>query len=62
MTGDIPVPADWNGDGTTDVGVFRGNGTWYLDTTGDRAWDTTFKFGIEGDIPVAGNWDGGGPE
>jgi FtsP/CotA-like multicopper oxidase with cupredoxin domain len=62
VTGDIPVTGDWDGDGITDIGVYR-NGIWYLDMNGNRVWNqgvdliTTSKFGgVTGDIPVTGNW------
>ncbi len=38
--GDIPVVGDWNGDGKTNIGIFR-NGTWYLDVNGDGLWNPT---------------------
>ncbi len=45
------------------IGVFRGS-MWYLDTNGNRAWDTgidsIFSFGIAGDVPVTGVWSGTG--
>jgi len=34
----IPVTGDWNGTGTTKIGVFS-NGTWYLDMNGNGVWD-----------------------
>ena len=63
MAGDIPVVGDWNGSGTTKIGVFR-NGMWYLDTNGNNTWnagvDAAIPFGMAGDIPVVGDWNGSG--
>ena len=50
--------ADWNGDGTDEVGIFR-NGLWFLDTNGNNqadAGDTMFNFGAPTDTPVPGQW------
>jgi hypothetical protein len=62
VAGDVPVTGDWDGNGVTDIGVYR-NGNWYLDMNGNRAWNPgvdliTAKFGgVAGDIPVTGNWN-----
>ena len=60
--GDIPIIGDWNGSGTSKIGVFRpSTGMWYLDFNGNGVWDgngtdLSFPYGGAGDIPVAGKW------
>src|SRR5665213_1426709 len=59
--GDIPVPADYDGDGITDLAVFRisnGYGYWYIH--GSKGVDWSVQFGLAGDIPVPGDYDGDG--
>jgi len=47
--------ADFNGDGDTDVSVFRpSTGKWYVKD------QYLVKYGISGDIPVPGDYDGDG--
>ncbi len=45
------------------VGVFA-NGQWYLDTSGNGAWDAgidnSYTFGTAGNIQVSGDWNGTG--
>jgi hypothetical protein len=67
--GDTPVVGDWNGDGISDVGVFRpsdatfgGKASWYLDQ-GNVAWNNSvpptiapFQFGDSHDLPATGAW------
>ena len=73
---DRPITGDWNADGVTDVGVYRGpaapggQGQWYLWLSSTIAKvasggtigapDFTIAFGSHGDFPVAGDWDNSG--
>ncbi|MCA9094360.1 MAG: VCBS repeat-containing protein [Planctomycetaceae bacterium] len=69
--GDRPVVGDWNGDGTDDIGVFRGvgaQGRFYLDANGNHIWDGTsggdslISFGNASDRPIVGDWNGDGTD
>ncbi len=67
--GDLPVVADWDGNGTDNIGVYRPtagpNGTWYLDRNGRAGWQgagggdvevTTFRIDVaNGLTPIAFN-------
>ncbi len=65
----VPIIGDWDGNNTDDVGLYN-NGLFYLDTTGNGAWDTvaggdTIRvMNIGGNLsvprPVVGDWDGNG--
>ena len=64
MKGGTPVSGDFNGDGMTDVGVFR-DGQWFIDLNGNGVWDEGdlwAKLGYRGDKPVTGDWDGDGKD
>jgi hypothetical protein len=64
IQGDVPVVGDWDGGGTSKVGVFRSGFFWVLDANGNHQFDGTaagqdlaFPFGgIAGDKPVVGKW------
>ncbi|MCO6511727.1 MAG: VCBS repeat-containing protein [Aridibacter famidurans] len=53
----IIAPGDFNGDGTTDVAIFKA-GTWTIHPSGGSSY--TFSYGASGDKPVVGDYDGDG--
>ena len=73
---DIPITGDWNGSGTTKIGIYRRDPVhnlsyWYLDNDNGQ-WDGCGTFptqdlclgsfgGYAQDIPVTGDWNGDGP-
>ena len=62
MPGATPVTGDWDGSGTTKIGVFI-DGLWFLDLNGNGVWDQGdlwVKLGKKGDQPVTGDWNGDG--
>jgi hypothetical protein len=59
VTSDTVLAGDVNGDGISDLVVFR-NGAWYASTHHDGVVDATFYFGASGDIPLLCDFDGDG--
>lgn len=60
VVGAIPVVGDWNGTGTTKLGVVSGN-QWLLSTgAAPGQADIVASYGDPGDVPIVGDWTGSG--
>ncbi len=60
-TGDVPVPANYNGTTATDMAFFRpSEGKWYVDNNLDGISEAIVTFGAEGDVPTPGLYNGTG--
>lgn len=61
---DVPVPADYDGDGQTDIAVWRPDtGQWYVlfsSTKFNERSAGVFQWGKLGDVPVQADYDGDG--
>ncbi len=62
--GATPITGDFDGNGTSEIGVFLG-GRWFVDLNGNGLWDEGDFWGVlgeEGDLPIVGDWDGDGKD
>ena len=60
LAGDVPVVGDWDGNGTSTIGVYR-NGMFYLRNSNTVGFaEISFAFGLPGDQPVVGDWNNDG--
>lgn len=59
-TGDVPLPADFDGDAKTDFCVYRPSTyVWYVQKSSDSATES-HSWGTSGDIPAPADFDGDG--
>ena len=62
LPGDYPVVGDWDGNGTSTIGIYR-NGLFYLRNSNTIGFaEIVFAFGQPGDQPIAGDWDNDGDD
>jgi hypothetical protein len=58
--GDIPLPADYDGDGAAEMAIFKpGKNLWLVSTNKENVFIFE-NFGHAGDMPVVADWDNDG--
>lgn len=63
-TDGLPVVGDFDGDGISEVGIFK-DGFWLIDINRSGTWDKDdlmVRLGDLADTPVVGDWDGDGKD
>jgi hypothetical protein len=58
LQGDVPVAGDYDGNGQSDIAIFR-DGLWRV-LLSDIVEQRTVGLGLAGDVPVPGDYDGDG--
>jgi hypothetical protein len=60
VSSDIPVQADYTGDGRADAAFFRpSTGEWFVLRSENQTYYSA-PFGSNGDVPASGDYDGDG--
>ncbi|WP_053647939.1 trypsin-like serine protease [Streptomyces sp. XY431] len=58
--GDTPITGDWNGSGTTQVGVYQATGSVFRFRGAAADGSSTYVYYGDGGFPVTGDWSGSG--